>query len=292
METRKRRNYTMQFYSGKHAARIDVSSDWQIFSTGPNNFSCWRVDAFFISLVCEIRLKIHPARSSVRTSLSFLFARPRDFSACARARVRIFRTENESCGLANERWSIILLFVGRSFLRGCHLSVASMSMHIDAITTANWRPPIKKKNSLFTKRLSFFLISKLRRDWRTALSTRTRMVALFMRRMKIQHALWEMILMFTIHVVLTLRHVDGSLRLAYKSRSIKLKVGTKGSFFRTILRCHNAKLLRMFRKSSRGKFLPKRKVCLFVLYRSLLSSFRGAPRFCENFEARKAPLLF
>jgi len=36
-----------------------------------------------------------------------------DFSACAR--VRVFRTENEPYTFGNERWSVILLFVGRSF---------------------------------------------------------------------------------------------------------------------------------------------------------------------------------
>lgn len=75
-ETRKIRNYAIVIY-GEHAVRIDVSPDWQIFSTSQSEqFFCWCVDAFFISLVCEIRLKIHPAHSSVRTSLSFLFARP------------------------------------------------------------------------------------------------------------------------------------------------------------------------------------------------------------------------
>lgn len=62
--------------------RVRGALNWRFvwlanFRYQAEQFFCWRVDVFFISLVYEIKLKIHPARLvSARTALSFLFARP------------------------------------------------------------------------------------------------------------------------------------------------------------------------------------------------------------------------
>lgn len=60
---------------------------------------------FFISLICKIKLKIHPAIDG-RTAFSICTAA--DF----RMRARIFRMENRTCcAFSNERWSMVYIHI-------------------------------------------------------------------------------------------------------------------------------------------------------------------------------------